>query len=117
MVSYSLTNPIFDTGVFLVMLILAPLLFFSSLKAGTLLLLPATAIFLVLGLPLISGFDVVSYRLTTDGTTIFNETNYFIKNTMTAGSTQWLGWVFITFGFISGAKFLMDITDPSKKIL
>ena len=113
-----MVNPIFDTGVFLLMLILSLVLFFASAKTGTLLLLPAAAMLLILGIVLVTGYDVVNYRLTTDNVSLtLNETNYFIKNTYTSGSTQWMGWVFLVLGLMAVGKFLMDITDKDKKIL
>ena len=110
-------NPIFDTGVFLIMLIVSIVLFFASNKSGILLLLLSTSMFFIVGIALVTGYDVVSFRTTTDGVTLFNETNYFIKNTVENGSTQWLGWTLLVFGLISTAKFLSDVGDKSKKFL
>ena len=112
-----MVNPIFDTGVFLAMLILSFILFFSSLRLGTVLLIPAAAMFIILGLVLITGYDVVSYKIITDVGTNLNETNYFIKNTMENGSTQWMGWILLIFGFITSAKFVSDATDKNKPLL
>lgn len=101
----------FDTGIFLVMLILSVYILTASSKIGTLYLLLATSMFIILGIVLITGNNITFQNITSDGTTIINQTSYFITNTQANQSVQWMGYIFLTLGLISGMKFLINISD------
>lgn len=112
-----MANPVFDTGVFLIMLITALYILTTSNKIGVVFLLIATSLFVILGLVLITGNDVVFYTTTFDGVTLYNQTSYFIHNTQSGQSIQWLGYIFLALSIVSGMKFLIGVTDKSQKLL
>ena len=93
---------------FLTMLVIGfiPISFYK--KIGAIVLVVSVFSFAVVGILILSGHDVVSYRVTTDGTLIMNETSYFIGSGSTpSGSGQlWMGFAFVMLAIIFGAVFL-----------
>jgi len=103
-----LVNPHFDAGILLVMLVVGfiPLSFYK--KIGAILLVISVFSFSIIGVLILTGYDVLSYRVTTDGVLTFNETNYFIGNGSQPNGTGqlWMGFAFIMLAIIIGAVFL-----------
>jgi hypothetical protein len=103
-----MVNPTFDAGILLVMLVVGflPISFYN--KIGAIVLVVSVFSFLVTGILILTGYDVVSYKIITDGVTTFNETNYFIGNGSTPSGTGqlWMGFAFIILAIILGAVFL-----------
>lgn len=103
-----MANPSFDSGILLVMIVIGfiPLAYYK--KIGAVLLIISVFSFSIIGLMILSGYDVVSYRMTTDGVNTFNETNYFIGNGSQPNGTGqlWMGFAFVILAIIFGAVFL-----------
>jgi hypothetical protein len=107
-----MVNPSFDSGILLVMLAVGfiPLSFYK--KLGAILLVISVFSFSIIGVLILTGYDVVSFRTTTDGTNVFNETSYFIGNgSQPSGTGQlWMGFAFLILATIIGAVCLDQAT-------
>lgn len=112
-----MTSPVFDTGVFIVMLILGIYFLTAASKIGTMYLLLGTTMFIILGTALVTGYDVTFYNTTSDGNTTITQTSYFITNSQTTQNVQWMGYMLLTMGFVSGAKFLINISSKRDPLL
>ena len=112
-----MVTPTFDTGVFLGLLILSIYFLTASSKIGIIYLLLSTTMFIILGVILVTGYDVTFVNQTTDGTTIITQTSWFITNIQTNQSVQFFGYVLLTLGFVSGVKFLVGISSKRDPLL
>lgn len=112
-----MVNPTFDTGVFLGMLILAIYFLTASSKIGIIYLLLSTTMFIILGVILVTGYDVTFVNTTSDGTTVITQTSWFITNIQTNQSVQFFGYMLLTLGFVSGVKFLVGVSSKKDPLL
>jgi len=101
----------FDAGTFLILLALGVAGIVISFKVGAVFKLLGAVIFFVLGTILLAGYDVQSVKITSDGTTVINETNYLIGNGQEDPNhtASWLGWVFIVIGIIAAFMFFTEV--------
>lgn len=104
----------FDTGVFIGMLVLAIYFLTASSKIGSIYLLLSTTMFIMLGVILVTGYDVTFVNTTSDGHTLITQTSWFISNTQSNQTVQFFGYVLLTLGFVSGVKFLIAIASKNK---
>ena len=133
-----MSQPIFDAGVFVIMLLISFTCLFAYKKIGAVILVIPIISFLIAGLVIITGDDVAFYKYTnpinetitsTNGTmtttTTFhiisgsNETQYLIGNGQFPifGTGQlWMGWSLLALSVIIGVIFL-DQTWKGKLIL
>jgi|SRR6185437_2179932 len=112
-----MVNPVFDTGIFLGMLILAIYFLTASSKIGIVYLLLSTTMFIILGVILVTGYDVTFVNTTSDGHTTITQTSWFISNIQTNQSVQFFGYILLTLGFVSGVKFLVGISSKKDPLL
>lgn len=110
-----MVNPTFDAGTFLILLVLGVISLFASIKLGAIFKLLGAIIFFTLGTILLAGYDVESMKMTTDGTTVINETNFLIGNTNADPNhtASWLGYIFLIIGILASILFFIEIIPKS----
>ena len=102
-------QPQFDAGVFICMIIIGFACLVLYRKIGALLLVISILSFLVGGLLIVTGYDVVSFNQTvTSGGTI-NQTDWFIGNgefPITGTGQLWMGYSLILLSIVVAVIFL-----------
>jgi hypothetical protein len=95
----------------LILLSLAVVSIIVSFKVGAVFKLIGAVIFFTLGTVLLAGYDVQSVKITTDGSTVINETNYLIGNgdQDPNHTASWLGWIFIIIGVLAAVMFFLEM--------
>lgn len=114
-----MTQPIFDAGIFLGMIVIGFACMILYRKIGALLLVVSVLSFLVGGLIILTGNDVASYTQTVTSSGIINQTSWFIGNGdfPVQGTGQlWMGYSLIVLSCIVGVIFL-DQTLKGRLIL
>ena len=109
-----MTNPVFDAGIFITLIVVG----FSCLtlyqKIGGLLLVVSILSFLVTGLLILTGYDVSSYTQTITSSGSINETSYFIGNgdfPITGTGQLLFGYCFILLSLVVGILFLVSVLN------
>lgn len=95
----------------MILLSLAVVSIIVSFKVGAVFKLIGAVIFFTLGTVLLAGYDVQSVKITTDGSTVINETNYLIGNgdQDPNHTASWLGWIFIIIGVLAAVMFFLEM--------
>lgn len=110
-------NHSFDAGIFLTLAILGFVAMLMAKQRGSILLLVSVVSFTVIGLLIITGYDVSSFTQVSDSTGVTtNQTTYFIGNGSAPNGVGqlWMGWIFITLSIVTAAMFLNALAQGDK---
>lgn len=109
--------PLFDAGLFVILLGTAIGSIFISMKMGAVLMVLSIVLFFGLSLIMFASYDVayVSEFYGTDDCLVTDpcvETKYLIRE-----NQNWLGWIFVAFGIFSALLFFLEMIgffDPTR---
>lgn len=110
--------PIFDAGLFVLLLGVASISMLLSFKMGAVLMILSIVIFFGLSIVMLAQYDVAylsEFYGTGDCTLEVPcvQTNYLIKE-----NQNWLGWIFVALGIFSALVFFLEMIgffDPTTK--